>query len=406
MSAVSQYTAALFVEKFGSSASVMKPVHFTKNGSEKATYDEAWLQDLIMKYPVLLPADQIERAFVDLIPICTELPSGTGFIDNLLLTPAGDIAIVECKLWRNPEARREVIAQIIQYAKDLAGWSYEEFEQAINRAKPADESGPSKRSLYDRLAQKASIDEARLHDAVSRNLRCGRFLLVIVGDGIREGVEGMTEFLQQHAGLHFTLATVELSILEVPTGGYVVQPRILAKTTNIDRGIVTIQDGRPTIGPPATSGTAGTTTGTRTSITSERFFEELETHCPGTAEPLKAFVASLEEYGVTPEFGVDSIILRWQDETKSWNLGVIRASGLIATDWMSSQVQARGFTEIGEQYLVALAALAPPAFVMRTPKRSGWYVKNFRIDDVLKGEHAQEGWLHAIEQFQAGVTVS
>jgi len=46
----------------------------------------------------------------------------------------------------------------------------------------------------------------------------------------------MVEFLQQHAGLHFTLAIVEWALFEAPTGGYIAQPRVLAKTTNIDRG--------------------------------------------------------------------------------------------------------------------------------------------------------------------------
>jgi hypothetical protein len=56
------------------------------------------------------------------------------------------------------------------------------------------------------------MDEIAFHDAVSRNLKRGRVLLLIVGDGIREGLETMTEFLQQHAGLHFTLSIIELAL--------------------------------------------------------------------------------------------------------------------------------------------------------------------------------------------------
>ena len=69
-----------------------------------------------MRHPSLLPVDQIEPAFNTVVPICIELPMKSGFLDNLLVTPAGDLALVECKLWRNPEARREVVAQIIHYA--------------------------------------------------------------------------------------------------------------------------------------------------------------------------------------------------------------------------------------------------------------------------------------------------
>jgi len=40
-----------------------------------------------------------------MVPICVELPIGSKYLDNLLVTPRGDLALIECKLWRNPEAR-------------------------------------------------------------------------------------------------------------------------------------------------------------------------------------------------------------------------------------------------------------------------------------------------------------
>src|SRR5436190_17002313 len=138
MSTQTQYGATLFLEDFqaGSLAKALKPVHFSKNVSESAPYDEAWLQHLIMHHPSLLPVNQIEPAFKDMVPICVELPMRSGYLDNLLVTPAGDLALIECKLWRNPEARREVVAQIIDYAKDMSTWTYETLQQAISRTKP------------------------------------------------------------------------------------------------------------------------------------------------------------------------------------------------------------------------------------------------------------------------------
>ena len=50
------------------------------------------------------------------------------------------------------------------------------------------------------------IDEQQFNDALTANLRRGRFLLLIVGDGIREGVEAIAEYLHAHAGLHFASA--------------------------------------------------------------------------------------------------------------------------------------------------------------------------------------------------------
>src|SRR5690348_2580265 len=74
------------------------------------TYDERWIQELIHHHPRVLPIASMEPAFWPAVPICMELPLRSGFLDNLLVTPLGDLIAVECKLWRNAEARREVIA--------------------------------------------------------------------------------------------------------------------------------------------------------------------------------------------------------------------------------------------------------------------------------------------------------
>jgi hypothetical protein len=62
-----------------------------------------------------------------------ELPLASGFVDNLYATPDGDLIVGETKLFRNPEARREVVGQVIDYAKDLSALSYEQLEDAIKR---------------------------------------------------------------------------------------------------------------------------------------------------------------------------------------------------------------------------------------------------------------------------------
>jgi hypothetical protein len=46
---------------------------------------EAWLQDLIHRFPQVLPVLEIEPAFGDLVPVCRELPTSVGSIDNLYI---------------------------------------------------------------------------------------------------------------------------------------------------------------------------------------------------------------------------------------------------------------------------------------------------------------------------------
>ena len=108
--------------------------------------------------------------------------------------------------------------------------------------------------LYGTIVSSAGEDliEERFIDAVSRNLERGRFLLLLIGDGIQLGTENIASFLQQHAGMHFTLGLVELAIFELPSkiGGFLVQPRILARTKNIDRGVIAIANGKIIAKPP------------------------------------------------------------------------------------------------------------------------------------------------------------
>lgn len=68
-------------------------------------HDEKWLQALIHDHPTILPISDIEPGFSDLIAVAREVPCGHGFIDNLYLTPSGDIVLVETKLWRNTYRR-------------------------------------------------------------------------------------------------------------------------------------------------------------------------------------------------------------------------------------------------------------------------------------------------------------
>ena len=150
-------------------------------------YDERWLQKLVSRYPSLLPIEQIEPALTPAIPVCMELPLRSGYVDNVYATPDGDLIIGETKLFRDPEARREVIGQIIDYAKDLSRLSYEELNAAILRAEAPDGNGgrPSD-GLYGAIASSTGEDliEEQFIDAVSRNLERGRFLLIVIGDGI------------------------------------------------------------------------------------------------------------------------------------------------------------------------------------------------------------------------------
>ena len=200
--------------------------------------DESSLRDLFFKSRGALPVAAIDSAYSDPVPICTELRTPAGPIDALYINELGRVIVAEFKLWRNPEARRVVIGQILDYTKELASWSYEDLQREVSRALGRKGNVPFKLVRE----QAPELDEARFVDNVTRHLRRGEFLLLIIGDGIREGVENIVQFVQSHSGLHFKLALVEAALYSDTGNRIIVQPRVLARTEVVHR--VVVEDGR------------------------------------------------------------------------------------------------------------------------------------------------------------------
>jgi hypothetical protein len=201
---------------------------------------EAEIQALVHAHPAALPIAEIDPMFVGAVSVCREMQLGrAGRVDNFLITPSGLPVLVECKLWRNPEARREVIGQILDYAKVLSRWSFSDLQREVGSRTGA---GPDALLKLVRAAA-PNVDEIQFTDAVTANLRRGRFLLLILGDGVREDVEAIASYLQIHAGLHFTFGLVEFPVYRLPNGERLVAPRVVARTTSILRNVVAAPEG-------------------------------------------------------------------------------------------------------------------------------------------------------------------
>jgi hypothetical protein len=301
-------------------------------GGQPAVLNEEWLQKLLFDHPECLPIGDIEPAFKNLVSVCRELPTLHGPIDNLFMTAEGQIVIAETKLWRNSQARREAVAQALDYASCLFGMGYDAFEAAALKGSFGGRPKPA--GLYEMLAERKPsggqdwLTEPEFIDAVSLNLSRGRIVILVVGDGMRTETERFADALQSHAGFHFTFALVELAVCHVPQqGGLLVMPRTLARTQMIDRGIVRVVDGKIVVEPtpPEQAGTSN--------ISAEEFYDAMAVLDPDLPAKLKAFIRLLESKEVVPEFQ-RTLILRWKPPSgdKPINLGYITQTGSIWTD--------------------------------------------------------------------------
>jgi hypothetical protein len=236
--AVESQFGPLIVLRNGQAAQTVKPV-VLQVSQGPCTYDEAWIQRLVFNHPETLPVDEIDGSFGSLVPICMELETReAGSLDALFANHLGLLTIAEFKLWRNPEARREVVGQILDYARVLRRWTYADLQREVSRRLKK----PGANAVFELVkAQHPDLEETRFVDNVSRCLKQGRFLLMVIGDGIREGAEAIATYVQEHAGLHFTLGLVQTAVYEVGNGERIVQPRVLARTLIVNRSVVELK---------------------------------------------------------------------------------------------------------------------------------------------------------------------
>lgn len=199
--------------------------------------DESWLRDTLFENPDIIPATEIDSSFGPLVPLCKELRTDAGSIDAVFINEHGRLTIIECKLWKNPQARREVVAQTLHYVAALAGWSYADLQRQVAAALG------KKGNIPFELVQEhtgSRLREAEFVDSVSRSLREGRLLVLLAGDGIREGVQSLTELVNRSATMAFTFGLIEVALFQFPKNRFAIQPRVLVRTESITRQITIV----------------------------------------------------------------------------------------------------------------------------------------------------------------------
>jgi hypothetical protein len=354
--------------------------------------DEKWLQRLIHENPTCLPLAEIEPSLGVFFSICREVPTKSGYIDNLLMSGSGDIALVETKLFKNPEARRQAVAQILDYATAIFAMGYSQFEKNVLSGSFSPSEKP--KSLYEALPEADKRPEAEFIDAVSDNLRNGRAVLLIAGNGIRREAENLLEGMNAHARFGFTFALVELGVFRMPDNeGYLVRPRTLAKTAIVQRTIVEVVGADVSVKeehPPVPE-----------SLSSTQYWDALEKSTPGARAALEALIVAAEPLGIYPDF-LATLNLKWdRPGAKPVNLGYIQKHGGIWIDasyWFAPP-------DLAEAYAQDLAKIFGGE--VKTFSKGGGrsiylHDRPLRIRDIL---NRAGDWLPAMQRFIAAISM-
>ena len=233
--------------------------------------------------------------------------------------------LVELKLWRNGEARREVVAQTLDYASTLFEMDYSALEAAVGQSVTWNGKPPPK--LHQLFPDDEAPDQTTFIDAVNTNLRRGRILVLVVGDGIRTETERLSSFLQSHAGARFTFALIQLGVYAMPDGlGHLIVPHTLLQTYLVERGVILIDDRRSTVLPPPA---LERLQNRRTTITEEQFYEAMAALDPTVPDKLKSFVSKAQDHGVRADFRASLNLMLDTPTGNAINLGYIQRDGAV-----------------------------------------------------------------------------
>jgi hypothetical protein len=188
--AIGQYSYEVNISGEAASRPVYKRIL-----AKDANLKESWFRDAIFDNPELVIDVCREAGLVDesesWYAWAREFNLDAGPVDVLLLSSRGRIGIVETKLSFNPERRREVVAQVCDYALALQEKSYEE------------------------LPEKPIINNTELptENDIRESLALGNFLLIIAGDQIDPRALRLgNAILAGHLTSEWDLAMVDMNL--------------------------------------------------------------------------------------------------------------------------------------------------------------------------------------------------
>jgi hypothetical protein len=283
----------------------------------KKAYDEEWLRGQLLKYPDILPVAEIEAIFQPLIPIGCEVITEAGNIDALFISHRGYLVLVETKLWRNREAKREVVAQAIGYGSSISDWSYDRLNETVKTYTKGCEGVELDLTTW--VEQRCGpVEGGRdfFEDTVAKNLRLGRFLILIVGDKIHRSVVEMLAYLNKYPHLATTLALVELNCYrwrQTETWPLLVVPSVVARTEIVERSIVQVtvkSDGGYRVDAYQEKAEDRDKTRKRITLTEEAFWELLRQEAPDDYETARKLIDRYRQDGIEIEPLEGSICVR------------------------------------------------------------------------------------------------
>ncbi len=194
------------------------------------------LQKLIARHPDLLAGEQINPQdpprFILVkrekgIAETSEATSARWAVDLLLIDQHAIPTLVEVKRGANPDNRRKVVGQMLDYAAHASRtWTAEELRERFEQ--DANERGGDPSELLSQLLGEEEPDEDGFWQDVATHLAAKRLRLLFVADDIPDELARVVEFLNEQIP-NIEVLAVEVKQFRGETGQVLV-PRVIGRT--------------------------------------------------------------------------------------------------------------------------------------------------------------------------------
>lgn len=188
--------------------------------------NEKSLQDLLEKHPELVALDDVDPSARPMMTIGYEVPLAGKSLDLLYIDAAGRLVAVETKLRRNPEVRREVMGQILEYGAFLSSWTAQDVERQANDYFKSDRTEGDAPTLFQALdeirdaeASEEPLEEEDLLHLIESHLESHDMRLVIAVDRIVDTLRQTVTFVNESS--RFGIYLLEVQEYPLPNGAKV-----------------------------------------------------------------------------------------------------------------------------------------------------------------------------------------
>jgi hypothetical protein len=182
---------------------------------------EVHLQEILFRDPDIVPVEDISSD-TELSPIKLMLKEvglpGSGATDLVGIDKNGNIYIIETKLARNPEVRRQVIGQILEYAAFLNEKGLDWLDDVVKKQKNVSIS-----EYFDKLND-PDWDKESFEQNLRDNLDSGTFKLFIAVDEMNPDLQRIINYMENV--LSMEIYALELRYFKDKDGMEILVPNV------------------------------------------------------------------------------------------------------------------------------------------------------------------------------------